>query len=555
MDMNIPVHLQQSLGEAAQFARNGNFQAAESILTNLLTQNSEKEIILLALLELYTEYQRPMEAIEILRSLLQLVPGSLAYCERLAKILAGLGQYGTAIKEYRNFIAGNPASANAWFNLALLYKKAKQYQQAISSYEEAINLGVSGQEEVYSNLGVLYSDMRDAEMAMKMYSRSLEIAPGYIPAMFNMAGLYEERGEKEQAEELYQAILEKNPRHYDSLSRLAYAKKISNEDEKLLSELEKAVEDAEELSIEKESVLFALGKAHDDLEQYDRAAEFYDMANRIGEHRNNPYVREELEQSFDQVIKVFSASSIEQRKTASTATPIFICGMFRSGSTLLEQLLSSHREITAGGELDNIQWLIQKKILPFPEQVLSLSSADLGSISDEYLDMLCEVFTDSTCVTDKQPDNYVLLGLIKILFPNCKIIYTRREMLDNCLSIYFQQLGAKLNYATDMQHIVHYYRQHERLVQHWQECFKENIFTVDYDRIVHEPETQLRAVVEFLELDWDPACLEPGTSDNLVKTASVWQVREDLHSRSIGRWMHYPSLFRDIEGVVVDTQA
>ncbi len=553
--MNIPGYLQQAMDEAGQFARNGNYQAAESLLINLLTQHSEKEIILLALLELYTGYQRPLEAVDTLRSLLSVAPGSLSYCERLATILAELGQYGTAIEEYRNFIANNPANANAWFNLALLYKKAKQYSQAIDAYEQAIQLGITGLEEVYSNLGVLYSDIRKSEKAMESYALALEISPQYIPAMFNMAGLHEEKGEKERAEELYHAILELNPRHYDSLSRLAYSGNITGENSDLVAALNGAVDTAEELSLEKESVLFALGKIHDDLQQYDKASEFYTRANDIGARRYSPYNARELEKSFDQVIEIFSRSNIEEKKSASSASPIFICGMFRSGSTLLEQLLSSHNAITAGGELDYLQWLIQQKMLPFPEKVLSLSEQEITGLSDKYIAMLDSLFPGSSCITDKQPDNYVLLGLVKMMFPGCKIIYTRREMLDNCLSIYFQQLGAKLNYATRMQHIAHYYRQHERLMQHWQECFGKNIFTVDYDRIIHEPETQLRALVEFLDLDWDPACLDPGTADNLVKTASVWQVREDLHSRSIGRWMHYPSLVKDIEGVVVDTPA
>ena len=125
------------------------------------------------------------------------------------------------------------------------------------------------------------------------------------------------------------------------------------------------------------------------------------------------------------------------------------------------------------------------------------------------------------------------------MFPGARIIYTRRSMRDNCLSIYFQQLGEQLRYATDLADSAHYYRQHDQLMAHWQHLLGDNIFTMDYDRFVREPEPVLGDLLEFLGLPWDDRCLQFQEAGSLVKTASVWQVRESLHDRSSGRWRHY----------------
>ena len=168
-------------------------------------------------------------------------------------------------------------------------------------------------------------------------------------------------------------------------------------------------------------------------------------------------------------------------------------------------------------------------------------------LGNEYLSKIYYLFPDAKNITDKKPDNFLLLGLIRMLFPAARIIYTRRNPLDNCLSVYFQQLGGNLNYANDLGNTAHYYKQHERLMQYWKNCFSENIFTVDYDEFVNTPGPVLRSLLEFLGLEWDDRCLQFYRSDNLVQTASVWQVREELHSKSSGRWRNYTPFIQDIQ--------
>ena len=180
-----------------------------------------------------------------------------------------------------------------------------------------------------------------------------------------------------------------------------------------------------------------------------------------------------------------------------------------------------------------------QRLQPFPQRLEQISAAELDSVAREYDARIREMFPGNRPVTDKRPDNFLRLGVIRAMFPRAKIVYTKRSRADVCLSVYFQQLGPNLRYATDLDAVAHYYDQHERLMAHWSQLAGDNIHCVDYDRLVQEPEPEIRTLLEFLGLPWDEACLEFHRSKTLVKTASVWQVRERLHTRSSGRWENY----------------
>jgi hypothetical protein len=286
-----------------------------------------------------------------------------------------------------------------------------------------------------------------------------------------------------------------------------------------------------------------LGKTLDDLARYEEASTAYNMANEYGKRRNPPYDRLATERAFDQLIARFDRDWISAADTSSTATPIFVCGMFRSGSTLIEQILAAHPLLTAGGELDFLPSLLAKR----RQWTQSATREEMEKLGTEYLSGLKGLFPDHDNIIYKRPDNFAHLGLIKAMFPAARIIYTKRKPVDNCLSVYFQQLGGNLSYATDLEDTAHYYRQHERLMAHWQSCFADNIFTLDYDELVHSPELVVRGLLEFLGLAWDDRCLSFQRTGSQVKTASVWQVRGELHTASSGRWRNYEALVRNIQ--------
>jgi tetratricopeptide (TPR) repeat protein len=453
----------------------------------------------------------------------------------------------TAITRQEQLLARDPANATGHFNLALLYKRAARYEEAAASYLRSIELGIDDVQEVYSNLGVLYSEMRQPERAREMYEKSLTIVPGYIPALFNLAGVLEEQGERERAIELFERILSIDPQYWDALSRLANARRFERSDDPLFEALRAAVAATEREPEAREGLLFAFGKALDDVGNYGEAFDAYRQANELGRQLRGRYDAGRAERGIASMLARFDEYWLSQAETSSTASPIFICGMYRSGSTLVEQILSAHESVQMGGELDLLPTLLAERLQPFPQRLAEVTPDELSAVAGEYMSTLRQLFPDATHVTDKRPDNVLHLAVIRAMFPEAKIIHTRRELRDNCLSVWFQQLGASLSYATDLGDTAHYYRLQERLVARWHELLGANIFTVDYDDLVRDPEPVLRALLEFLGLPWEEACLDFQGAHSQVNTASVWQVREPLHTRSSGRWQNYLPYIEQID--------
>jgi hypothetical protein len=216
--------------------------------------------------------------------------------------------------------------------------------------------------------------------------------------------------------------------------------------------------------------------------------------------------------------------------------------MFRSGSTLIEQVLGAHPDLVAGGELD---WFprLAARLTPFPAALASLSDADASALAHAYREHLAQRFPQASgarYLSDKRPDNFLLIGLIQRLFPGARIVHTRRDPIDNGFSIYTQHLNQDVSaYASDLANIGHYYGQYRRLMAHWHASFPGLIHDFDYDAFVREPEPVLSRLLEFLGLDWNDRCLQFHGLGGAVKTASYWQVREPLHAGASGRWRPY----------------
>ena len=550
--MNPSQDYVQALERARTLHSRGRVAEAEQAYRELATAGERgaghREAALRMLAELYVQDRRPEETIATLVALTEEVPDRLDYYVHLSQLLETIGRSDLAIGHYRRLLERQPALGAAHFNIALLYRKNRRYAEAVAAYEEAVRLGIDNVQEAWSNLGVVYSEMRCPEKAAEMYERALKVEPEYLPALFNRAGLFEEAGQREQAVALYERILAIKPGHSGALARIAYASRVAPGDS-LPERLEAAIERAGDDHAAREELSFALAKALDDLAKYDEALRVYRSANELGKRRNRPYERKVTEAAFDRLIEICDSAWFERASTDSDEVPVFICGMFRSGSTLVEQILAAHPAIAAAGELGILGSLIARRLSPYPERIKSVMPGELRTIGADYLAKLRELFPGARTVTDKRPDNFLHLGLVKAMFPSARIVYTSRHPIDNCLSIYFQQLGGNLSYATDLLNTAHYYRQHERLMDHWRSLFPRNIFTVRYDDLVRSPEPLVRQLLDFLGLEWDDACLDFQRSANLVKTASIWQVRDALHTRSSGRWRNYEPFIDDLASV------
>jgi len=458
------------------------------------------------------------------------------------------GRIPEAIAAYERLLESWPGLPDCWYNLALLQRKTGNFSAALASYQEALERNVAQPEVVHLNRSVIYSDfLRQYEAAESELRRALAASPDYEPALLNLANLHEDLGRRDQAATLYERLLTLAPENPQALARYAGLHTFSSLEDPLIGRLQATLANPGLTAADRASLEFALGRALDACEVYEAAFECYRAANRHSRESAGPSFRDYdiqfTEQFFDRLIAAFPArASFDAprmiRERTSPPQPIFVCGMFRSGSTLVEQLLAGHPQVMAGGEMNFLPRAVRTHLAPFPESIASLSPLLLETLAAEYLDMLHDAFPQANYVTDKRPDNFLYIGLIKMLFPGAKIVHTTREALDNCLSIYFLHLDHGMSYALDLMDIGHYYMQHQRLMAHWETLYEADILDLSYDALVEDPEPALQRLLHFLGLEWDERCLSvpPGLA---VKTASVWQVREPLYRRSSGRARHY----------------
>ncbi len=477
---------------------------------------------------------------------------------REALSLERQGRSAEAIAAYQAVLARRPALADCWYSLAWLQRRAGQFSAALDSYQRALDCGVRRPEEVHLNRGVIFADhLRRPEEAQRELEAALAINPAYVPGLMNLANLHEDLGRREPALAAYERILALEPGAAEALARYANLHAFGDPGDALIERLRRALAEPGASAADRASLGFALGRALDAGGAYAAAFAAYAQANRDSRSAAPPgvgrYDRPSAQRLIDGLIASFPAGSGEVSRMvaqhappasaaashAAPPRPLFVCGMFRSGSTLVEQLLAGHPRVTAGGELEFLPQIAHEVLASLGESIATVPASRLEALAARYLDSLGALFPAAEFVTDKRPDNFLFIGLIKQLFPGAKIVHTTREPLDNCLSIYFLHLDQRLSYALDLADIGHHYRQYQRLMAHWKALYGDDILDVSYDALVREPQAAVKTLLDFLGLDWDQRCLTVPPSGRAIKTASVWQVREPLYQRSSGRARHY----------------
>jgi tetratricopeptide (TPR) repeat protein len=469
------------------------------------------------------------------------------HLQRQNKLADAMAAYGAILVRW-------PKLADAWYNLAVLQRKTFRFHEALHSYQRALAAGVSRPEEVHLNRSVIFSDMlHDHLAAAAELQQALTLNPAYMPALLNLANLYEDLGKRAEASSLYARILSIEPQAFEALARFANLQPAAAIGTALLERLREALSLATSMS-DRASLGFALGRLLDARGEYREAFSVYTAANESSHasatNRVVPYDRALQEKFVDLMISNGTpqacASSVD-----AVPCPIFIVGMFRSGSTLTEQLLAGISGVAAGGEINFLPQMIDSELTDFFEP-LAMTTARLDGIAARYRAELLRVSGSAMFVTDKRPDNFLYLGLIKRLFPTAKIVHTTRAALDNCLSIFFLHLEQQMSYALNLKDIGHFYREYRRLMVHWKSRFGPDIFDFNYDALVNDPEPQFRDLCEFLELPWPGRVPEVAVRSAVVKTASVWQVREPLYRSSSGRSRHYSEELEELRSELAD---
>lgn len=477
-----------------------------------------------------------------------------------AHALNRAGRLAEARKAYEAMLQSDPEQSELWFELAVLQRRNAEYAQALHSYERALQSGISDAHEVHLNRAVILTDgLQDHAGAERELLAALALKPDYAAARLNLANLREEQGRRDDALAEYRQVLpseQRGERPGDlACEALARILGLPDADEDRAGDLAAAIaafeSDPERDPAVRANLAFAIARRHEREEDFEAAFGWFEQANACAARTAPAYVPARMEGLVGQLLATPPQSPSADADDAGLQ-PLFICGMYRSGSTLLERILQSHPAIHAGGELTDLARLAASMRPPFPLGLAELRPATAAQLAERYRERLRALVPAASLgsvrfVSDKRPDNYLLLDLIKALFPTARILHTVRNPLDTGLSIYQQHLSPRsAAYSTDLQSIGHYFGQYRRLMARHRQAYGPDLLDVDYDQLVREPEAEVRRVLDFLGLPWEPECLQFHRQGGVVKTASYWQVREPLHDRSSGRWKAYATPLRTL---------
>jgi len=487
-------------------------------------------------------------ALECLEHAVGLAPQSAEYRANFAVTLkqAELNQW--AVDQFLEALKLKPDWIDVIVLLGETLQDMRRFDDAKECFDRALTLKPN-EPELLERRGFTYLEMGDTEHALAEFDSVLADQPNRPMGLLGLGRSHLEAGYSNDAASALEKLIALNPERPTGYFYLASVRKFKPDDE-LIPRLESLIERSKEDRDTSMALNFALGKIYDDCKLWDKSFAHYARGNELRnqEYQYDPKVEEA---KFDALISVFDHAFFEKHRECSneqSELPILIVGMPRSGTTLTEQIISSHPQVIGAGEV--MFWGKAPKAIPYtmrssisyPECLDGLSQEHAHKIAGKYIDFLQQIAgpgTNPVRITDKMPHNFVQLGLITLIFPRARIVHCRRNAMDNCLSIYFQNFGGNHPYAYDLTNLGHHYKQYERLMAHWQSVLPTQILDINYEETIADPEYWSRKLIEHVGLEWDDACLAPHKLERTVKTASHWQVRQPIYKTSVQRWKNY----------------
>jgi tetratricopeptide (TPR) repeat protein len=461
----------------------------------------------------------------------------------LGAMLYEQGHIELAIRHLERGLEEEMTNRPGRYNLAIAQHQVGRLDEAVHNYRQVIAEG-GRDADTYANLSSVLMSMGEMETAAAGFETALEIDPDHAPSLMGLAGLLELNGEYKRGIALLLPYIKAgtaSPAMHVAYGR--FLRRLHHGEEALLHLAPLAK--AEGLNDQERSAIhFTVADLLDDMQEYDRAFAHYQRANRIHTGR---YSRAGREREVERLMNVLNRENIDRlpRCRRKTEFPVFVVGMPRSGTSLVEQILASHEEILGAGELLELGLAAMrlgrnKHKVPYPECLAGIKSSFLSECTGAYLLRLMRDVDEELRVTDKMWQNFEQLGLIQLAFPCARVIHCRRDPVDTGLSCYRQSFGtAGPPFSYDLADIAHYYGQYRLLMDHWTENLDLPILDVDYEELVDDLEGVSRRMVRFLGLEWDPACLRFHENPRLVRTASHAQVKRPVYRTSLGRADHY----------------
>jgi tetratricopeptide (TPR) repeat protein len=474
--------------------------------------------------------------------------------------LQELKQFEEALASYDRALAMRPDYAEALFSRGNVLRELKRFEEALASYDRALAVRPDYAKALL-NRSVTLSGLRRFEAALESYNRALTVQPDFAEAHNGLGVALIQLGRLPEARAALEKAIALAPSNAKYRRDLVDITRFVAGDTDLTA-LEKLARDGAALSSDDQIELrFALAKAYEDLGRHTEAFSQWLDGNAL-KRQQITYDEAATLGLLDRIHAAFTAELIQKWQNVGhpSSVPVFIIGMARSGSTLVEQILASHPAVFGGGELMSFRNAVQAirptlgNLTTFLELMSGMAVEDYRDLGTRYLAEIQRLAPGATRITDKMPMNFIYAGLIHLALPNASIIHTVRDPVDTCLSCFCTLFFEGQNYSYDLAELGRYYRHYQDLMAHWHRILPPGrILDVRYEDIVADLEGQARRIVAHCGLDWDPHCLAFHQTERPVLTASAAQVRQPIYNNAIGRWRvyeeHLGPLLSALEGV------
>lgn len=455
-----------------------------------------------------------------------------------------MGELDKAEENFHQALAINPEFAEVHSSLGDTLKELGRLDEAVICYQKAITIDPE-RAGLHNNLGVVHREMGDLTEALESYRRALLIEPDYAAGHQNLGNALLDMGKLDEAIDSFRMAVTVDPDFAEAHRFLAHIKKHTEYDQDIQA-LERAYAKPGVNDEQKMHLCFGLGSAFENLKEYDKAFSFFAEGNAI-KRRSLNYSIGDHANFFRSISTVFDHSLFDRHKATGIydETPIFILGLPRSGTTLVEQILASHPNVYGAGEIGTMSEIVHKYFdqvngVEFPQSVLQVGRDVFERLGSDYVNEIRKVAGQSQFITNKSTGNHINLGIIKLALPNAKVIHCNRNPEDNGLSLfktYFSTPGK--NYSYDLGEIGRYFHVYNDLTKHWRTILPGFIYDVQYEDLIENQIEQTRILLDFCGLEWNESCLDFHKADRPVKTASVAQVRKPIYKSSVQLWRQY----------------
>ena len=485
------------------------------------------------------------EAERIYRDVLLRDPDNVDALRLLAGVAMRAKQWGDAEVLLEKALDKAPDFAQGWLDLGQARQEQDRTDDALEAFAQAMRLE-PGKPNAYASAATTNAMAGRHDEALRLFDEALRRKPDHAGALTGRGHTLKTIGRQEEAIEAYRSCISAHAWHGESWWSLANLKTFHFSDDDI-TEMGQQIADERLNDEHRANFLFALGKAYEDRGEFARAFEYYSRGNENRRAREN-YDPVHTADSHDELMRIFTREFVESHAGSGdpSAAPIFIVGLPRSGSTLIEQILGSHPDVEGTHELPDLGRVARSTASrrtdrkKYPAVIPSLSNEELARLGADYLERTERHRREGAPrFTDKMPNNFAHIGLLSLILPNAKIINAKRHPLDSCLGCFKQLFARGQPFTYDLFEIGEFYFEYDRLMKHWHDVLPGKVLDVQYEDVVEDLEAQVRRMLDYCGLPWDDACLRYYESDRAVKTASSEQVRKPIYATSKHRWRNY----------------